>query len=482
MTTTICFDGLDETLDTLENAQALDVQPQQLNVALVNVDFLKRGDDVEDDPKRIALLEGITEDLCDLLNSSPELRLCPQSQVKSSALSYEEISLSRDWGALQSFSEICDVSLMMALSITIHEAHVEISVDTLSPRDHLIVARYHVRLAKDSLLKQLGSVALELSRQLKVGLICPDLERADIAEAVDLIFEARELAKRTWHTGVSAALELYEAAMTRSPQDAVILAEAARVGARSSFIDIDAGNEALALAAKRATEAYRLAPMHPQCLWALGYVRFYQGESAEAVELLERAQELGIDRAELNDLIGRIRCEIGPLSQAIERLEYALALDSSLFTTRLDLSRLSAYVGDWDRVDALLDCRVRSDAELGALSITRARLDLWRPSPAKWIDDRDVSREGELFQTLINLFYAVKVDRALSPHHERELEHLIDRAQPGGRMRILYLQFLCECMALIHGPNSGEVSEVIQRLHVAGLTDMLWRERCSLLS
>ena len=426
-----------------------------------------------------ALLRGMTEDLSDLLNSSPELNVFTSANMVSQ-LKQHDFFPEIKWSQLDSLAEACDTELILMLNVEFNQERIELEVHTLSTKDRLTIAHYRVQLLKDELLNQLGSVALELSRQLKVGLNYPRAQRANVAKAADLLFEARDLARQSWHTDVSPALALYESALALSPNDSVILAETARVTARSSMVGISAYEDPMKKAIERAEAAYRQVPHHPQCMWALGYVRFYQGQSEEAVSLLDHALSLGVDRAEIRDLIGRIRCEIGPLDEAIKHLNHALSQDRELFTTRLDLARLNCYLGDWDRVDELLDHPVKSDAEFGALGITRARLDLWRPSAPRWSNERDRSREGALFTFLIDLFTVVKVERRWHDAHHIELERLINTSPENGRMRILYLQFLCECMAYLHGPKSTETLKALGRVRLEGLSDQLWMTYCPL--
>ena len=183
----------------------------------------------------------------------------------------------------------------------------------------------------------------------------------------------------------------------------IIKAEAARVEARASFIGSPPRAEYLESARQLAESALAMAPDHPQPLWALGYVRFYEGKCKEALQYLDRAVLFGGERAELRDLIGRILTEEGPIERALSHLEHALILDPSQVSTVIDLSRLYGYLEQWDRVDEVLSHPI-SSIQIMAVEITKARFLLWRDRSEVGLTLRDREREGDLFSTLIDIF------------------------------------------------------------------------------
>ena len=428
-----------------------------------------------------ALQYGISEDLIDLLNASPKLSVCPFERSRQVPVSEDDLNPKINWSQLADYAERCEVEIILILRIIYTEEKVHLQTQTFSLPDRLLISRSEVHLLHSDILSQLGGVAFELARQLRVTLSCPSAERATRAEAIELLFRARELSTYTWHSDVSEALNLFEQAADRSPQDAVILADMARVKARSSFIGAPPNKDALPPAIQLAERAFKLAPHHPRSLWALGYIRFYQGEYQEAIRLLEEAITLGADRAEIRDLIGRVLCETGPIKSAIYQLEHVLKVDRSMLMTKIDLARLYAYSGRWDRVNALLDEEVDGDFNFGARAISRARMDLWRPEASRWDHDRDPEREGALFCSLIEVFSRVRTQGKVTSADYKVLSQLIETSPSGSRLKVLYIQFLSECLASVCGPRHPDVQYMIKYAKDEGLKDQLWLRYCPLL-
>lgn len=480
----------EDVADTLDIDEVNAVDTSVISAALLCVeDETLSGELSPEDAQRLERLGlGISEDLIDLFNVSDQLSVIPASASRSLKVSSDMINPEVRWEALSEIVSALKVQHLICLDLRRSDEMIYLTLYALSLEDQLVIARVeHSSLYRD-LLNQLGNLATELAGALHVNLQCPRAERASLAEVVDLLFEARVRAIATWHSDVSVAIKLYRSAIERSPHDAIILAEAARVEARSSFIGDPPSAHALERASELAERACEMAPHHAQTCWALGYVRFYQGRRAEALKSLDQAIMFGGERAEVRDLIGRILCEEGPIERALAHLEHALLLNHEM-TTAIDLARLYAYLDQWERVDELLSTPPQSASDYGAREITRARLTLWRPNLLNRILEdaltersRDREREGRLFEALIDIFVSVKLSGELRDPHRAALLTFFDEAPEGGRLKALYAQFIVECLAHASGPQDPEALHWLNRATEVGVTDSLWRRYCPVLS
>ena len=475
-----------ENEDTLE---AFEVSSESSNLGTTIALVLIETPDQQTDHRLNHLQNGVCEDLIDLLNVSEYLNLIPFSSSKSCIIPKEELS-SLDWPKLhEQVRRIStehqlnrSIEYTFCLSLQLFEDTLQIQIDVLAMSDQLLIVKLEETCVYSNILNQLGGIARDLAQSLKVTLSSPLTKRTAIAESVDLLFAARSKAVETWHTDVSEAIKLYRQSIALSPEDIVITSEAARVEARASFIGNPPRSESLESAIILAERAYSKAPAHPQPLWALGYVRFYEGKRQEALDLLDQALLFGGERAEIQDLIGRILTEEGPIERALEHLEHALKLNPKEISTVLDLSRLYAYLNQWDRVDELMSIQITSDSDYGALAITKARLSLWRKCHNKSPTQRDRKREGLLFSELIDIFQLTRENGRITHALYQSLKSLFDKAPSESRLAALYAQFIVECLAFSFGVHDVQVVEALEQAKQVGVTDKLWLEYCPLLS
>ncbi len=473
-TTFLFTEDLNETID---RDHVVVERAQEYSIAVIGVNT----EVIERHQRLLYLRDGIIEDLIDLLNVSAKLNLTSFKASQQVTIEPSDLSPHYNWGALSDCAFQCHSELLICLELEERDQGLYLIINAFSITDQLLISRSELTTLYDEILNQLGGLASELGRALKVNLDSPPTDRASIAESIDLLFSARRQATQTWHIDVSEALALYHQALTLSPEDVIILAEMARLEARSSFIGSPPSSSGMSRAVLFAERARQMAPHHPQTLWALGYVRFYQGDHEEALTLLDQAITLGGDRPEVRDLIGRILCEVGPLERALSHLKYALKLDPKQISTRIDLVRLYGYLNQWERVNHLLSYEPQSDSDYGAMEITRARLNLWSSRQEIIRPDRDRDREGSLFNLLIDILNTVYSRAELTDEHHHALSDLITKSASQSRLRVLYYQFFTEIYAYLYDAEHHSVKENIALAQASGLTDQLWLTYCPLL-
>jgi serine/threonine-protein kinase len=176
-------------------------------------------------------------------------------------------------------------------------------------------------------------------------------------------------------------------------------------------------------------------------------------------------------------MLGRILGETGELADAIAHLERALDLDPATLDPIPDLARLSAFRGDWDRSDALLDGREGIPTMLGA----RVRLLHWRRLPMNpaWIPPPGSTGPGAISMREVSIELNRPEGKISSATMARFHEGL---AKTRGRLTILVLQILAELHIRDNPPDEEKSLESIEAATRAGLIDLMWLDHCPLLS
>lgn len=173
-------------------------------------------------------------------------------------------------------------------------------------------------------------------------------ERQEIKRLLDAYFETTQELIRGQILYASqnyeAAVEVFQKAYARNPQDAVLgyhLQEAARLVRRELDVQI-------ASAEKQLLEQIRQDPQNVTALTHLGLVYRNAGRLEEATFMLERAQRLQPENVELALLLGEVYEKKGDLNRAIDAYEKASRLAPGQVVIYGSLAALYEQVG---RVD-----------------------------------------------------------------------------------------------------------------------------------
>jgi tetratricopeptide (TPR) repeat protein len=258
------------------------------------------------------------------------------------------------------------------------------------------------------------------------------------------------------------------------------LAGAAVAYARLAFVgDQDGAARALG-AIEFAERAIAIDPTRSEPHYARAMYHFNSGAPRAALVSLERARELAPTNAEVHDLLGRVLLELDDLERAREHLELAHRLNPQDANTRFDLIRAHAMAGSWEQADALLSPRglVLGEFDTAVLTLTAARIDLWREQPPRWLPADDSDLGPHLVGEITGILRAATRTPGLDPQLITRLRELADGAPP--RRRILMHQFLTE-VAARSGSMNIALDSATQAVEV-GLCDLTWLVRCPLLT
>jgi serine/threonine-protein kinase len=311
-----------------------------------------------------------------------------------------------------------------------------------------------------------------------LGVAGPSVARAPVsdAETVDLYLRARHEYRTFWPAALRRGIGLFEEALARSADDAIVLSGMASALARLAFFSPE-GESDLARARAVAERAVAAAPEAGEPHLALGSVLFQAGDLRAAVRALRTAVLRAPGLAEGQAALGRVFAEAGAVDDADRRLSAALLLDPDTLSPRLELMRVAALLGRWESVEAHLAVFNRTVPGLRH-GIQRSRFDLWRRR--RTVDE---TYERELTSTVGALGLAPRLVYALRQHGRLpagspDLQTVAEGVR-GLRGRLYLLQIAAEIQGFLRDRERtlGAVESAARQ----GLLDRLWVERCPLL-
>jgi serine/threonine-protein kinase len=304
----------------------------------------------------------------------------------------------------------------------------------------------------------------------------PPRASANDPETVDLYLRARHEYRRFWPQALKRSIALFEEALARSPEDAIVLSGMASALARLAFFSPE-GEADLGRARAAAERAVAAAPDAGEPYLALGSVLFQVGDLRAAVRAMRTAVLRAPGLAEGQAALGRVFAEAGAVEDADRRLSAALLLDPETLPPRLELMRVAALVGRWESVEAHLAVFRRAVPGLRH-GIQRSRFDLWRRR--RTVDEtyaEELTRTEGVLGLAPRLVYALHEHGGLPPGAP-DLQTVAEGVR-GLRGRLYLLQIAAE----IHGflRDRPRTLAAVESAARHGLLDRLWVERCPLL-
>jgi serine/threonine-protein kinase len=420
-------------------------------------------------PEDAYLADGLTDDLIDVLSMTRGLKVRPRGVVAH--LQGQELDprqVGRDLA----------VQVVVQGSVRKTPAGVRANARLIGVADGFqLWAKRFDRPAKDAFLIN-DEAGQAIAEALTVHFTAKPRAAPTDPEAVDLYLRASHELAKFWLADVERAVDLFEQALARAPNDPTILAGCARARVRLAFFGGDRSKTLLALAVEAADRAVAGAPENGESWAALAGARFMGGDAAGAVRALRTAITRAPGLAHAQELFGRILLEIGEVDEARSRLRTALSIDPTVPSARWELARMHALLGEWKESDARMDPPVEGPTGHISKFLHRLRFAVWR---GQYHPDLE-------YPPALGAGFGVFGQRAdlgkfLREHEVPEwyLEALdaTARAEQAGRRRVLFFQLNAEIHAY-----SFEVDGSLAAIHEAvdaGLLDLLWIERCPVL-
>ena len=422
------------------------------------------------------LSDGITEDVIDGLSATGGLRVRSRGAVHAQLRNMNTPDATQDPAAL---GRALGVEYLVDGTVRRASQALRISTRLIRSADgDQVWAQKFDRPAADAL-----AVSDEVVQGIRHALhehvqIDPAPVRTVLSDglAVDLYLQARALFQRSNPGDLKAARELLLRASALQPDDPTLALIHAQVCGRLWFMAEIDGAEAKASADK----ALAIAPNRPESQFAAAFYQFQTYDTVSAIQRLHAVLKLAPQHAEALELLGRILSETGPMDLAVQYLDRAAAIDPTA-TVRglLDRARMAALTGNWAAANGFIDELERRQHAVGAVWFTRAR---W----ATWRNDRELARQylatlpkqGETYARARALLEAIADGTVADMTAYFGSRMGTDLSSPRSRSFVNQLQ--TEVLSL-NGQRDSAI-RALARAVDAGLTDLLWLERCPLLS
>ncbi|MCA9631687.1 MAG: protein kinase [Myxococcales bacterium] len=415
------------------------------------------------------LAEGLAEEIIDLLSMTRGLRVRPLGSVVALRRGDAEAD-SRALGAALGVEVVVEGSISQLGTQYVLRARVVGVADGFQ-----LWANRH-RADASELLDMSESVARAVAEALTTPSsgIAPRRAPTD-PRALDLYFRGRHEYKKLDPSSALKAVELFEQAVELAPEDPAILSGRALAHARHWFFG---GVGTADLARQSAELAVSQAPDRAEPHLALATVALHEGDAVAAVKHAKQALRLAPALADAHAVLGRLLAETGPADVARAHLASAEELDPSVDEWRWIHARLEALMGNWEQCEALLHDVPAAPSIGGWLHVARTSI---------WHDARDVAERSLSHPSLRSPEYAV-VRRLfqflLDGRRDLDVDSIFNPAlgssHSSSRGSAFRHQVRCELLAT----QGQEARAVIDLAHAvdAGLIDLVWLERCPLLT
>ncbi len=416
------------------------------------------------------LATSVTEDLADVLDDLPglEVRAAPAIEVRPNG--------ARDPLAT---GRACGVDAIIDGELRAHDQRIDVVFRLSTVEDGIVLWQGRFERPSSELVAVTDAAAAAIADALTTKALAPRPIPTNPL-AFDLYLRGRHLLLGGFWDADGEANRLLGEAHMLAPGDATIAATYARELARG--YGIEARGEDVARAAKTLAEkALLLQPRNADAHLALATLHRYRGEDVAAAAEIRRAFAVSPDDTDVLELLGRVRSEVGPLAQAIENLDAALAREPRRAEARGTLVRAWALLGEKQRAEDRLGEVPTSVNESVAYALTRLRLALWWREPANADDLAEavagfLPRERSVAKILMRA-------SSRKPLDEGERATLVDLFQSGSttteRLAAFHAQLRAE--VFIATGDVDAAFEAVRDADANGLIDLMWLERCPLL-
>ncbi|WP_437276649.1 protein kinase [Sorangium sp. So ce375] len=418
-------------------------------------------------PSDAYLAEELTDDLIDTLSMTPGLRVRPRGALgRRSSPELDPREIGRELG----------VQVVVGGSVRRRDGTVRINARLVSVADGFQLWAKRFDRPEAEVLRINDEVAEAIAEALTLDSAAPNRTAPSDPVALDLFLRGRHEYRRFWPEHQERAIALFEQALSRAPEDPMILSAYALARSRFWFFT-DRGGD---LATEAASRAVAAAPGLPDARLAMASVRFQRLDVVGAMRELKAALACRSGNAEAEGLIGHILLECGAFEEGARRARSALARDPEVVLAAQALARAYTLLGRWSDAHEV----IRAHPTVGSGSgytVLRIRRVLWQRDP-EVVEMLSQKRVSEAFPDLPAPFAQVVADLIegrLSDVRPMPVEG--ERPPVTALRRTSFIRQLQAEFAAFLGQR--ELALAALELSLAdGLFDLIWLERCPVLA
>lgn len=415
------------------------------------------------------LATALSDSLADAIGTAKDVRVVPRSAIEKESKKAPAIEAAKRLG-VEAF--LCGTYVMQEVSLCV-------TLKLLAVDSGFQLWTQHFEIPFGQAISLCHKAAKSIAAALTTEVSAHQTESVLDPETISLYLKARQLYTGSDPAFFHHSVELLEQALAMQPDSPLLRIGYAKACARVWFWGAE-GDRNRAIEA--AEHAVAVAPKQGAAYAALAAVRHGTGELPGAVRALRKGLLFSPQFAELHELLGRILCECGPLSEAVAYIDTACRLDPLNLRPLADLVRVFALTGAWKHVETLCEGDAHDPRDIPGQWVIRGRMALWRKDPV-WArhllslpaDDSFLCLRGRrLLERVANPTEATQFTK---DEFDRYFG-VRDRDNPRRRIVLLQVKTEYRCFAQM-------ADEALSSLHqcvTEGLCDVMWIDLCPLLS
>ncbi|WP_437606901.1 serine/threonine-protein kinase [Sorangium sp. So ce834] len=418
-------------------------------------------------PSDAYLAEELTDDLIDTLSMTRGLRVRSRGSLpRRPDGEVDAREIGRELG----------VQVVVGGSVRRRDGTVRISARLVCVADGFQLWAKRFDRPEAEVLRINDEVAEAVAAALTLDAAAPSRTAPSDPVALDLFLRGRHEYRRYWPEHQARAIELFEQALARAPEDPMILSAYALARSRFWFFTDQGGELAIQAAARAAAAAPGLADAR----LAMASVRLQRLDVIGAMRELKAALASQSGNAEAEGLIGSILIECGAFEEGARRARSALARDPEVLLAAYALARAYALLGRPSEGDDVLRALPSSGSGSGN-AVFRMRMAMWQSDP-EVLAALSQRRVRDAFPYAPDQFFPM-IDDVVSDRLSDDRSALA----PGPSAPVTALrrtsfmrQIQAELAAFLGRP---ELALRALELSLAdGLFDLIWMERCPLFA
>lgn len=328
------------------------------------------------------------------------------------------------------------------------------------------------------------AAARAITEALSPGASAPAREAPEDPEAVALYLRGRQLGNQLSGPANESAIDLFELALARAPDNPRIMSSLSRALVRRTFYGSRLSEEVILRARALAQGAIARAPSFGEPHLAVGLLALHDNDGIAAMRAGRAAVARAPNLPDAHELLGRLLMETGRIPEARRRFETALTLDPNLGRVMWEQIRIVALAGDFAEQERLQAAAMSPERDFRGTWLFQTRYAAWRRDRERLraIDEAFTSADdvtpqaGALVRKMIDAYREkITLEDAVA-----WIDMVIVNYPLGPRISQWLLQHVAELTGFFGRPEATMAA--LQRVDTLGFFDLDWLDRCPLLA